>query len=75
MFWVLSNFLRKMVIKSAHFLAGRTLKVTKFHNGPDSSNVNQKASQVDCRTWQTQGVPFLPLEGLSLIEEKELKAS
>lgn len=75
MSWVLSNFLRKMMIKSARFLAGRTLNEAQFRKGPASSNGNQKASQVDCRTWQTQGVPFLPMEGLSLIEEKELKAS
>lgn len=43
--------------------------------GPDLSEVNQKKPQVDYRAGQTQGVPFLPMAGLSLTVEKELKAS
>lgn len=41
--------------------------------GPDSSQVNERASQVDGRTCQTQGVLFLPKEGLSLTGKKEKK--
>ena len=41
--------------------------------GPDSSQVNQSASQVDYRTSQTHGVFFLPREGLSLTGKKKKK--
>lgn len=43
--------------------------------GPDSSQVNERASQVDGRTCQTQGVLFLPKEGLSLTGKKKKKGT
>ena len=42
--------------------------------GPDLSQVNQRASRVDCRTCQTQGVLFLPMEGLSLAGKKGIES-
>ena len=75
MCWVLRDLLRKMVVKTACVLAGKMLNGTQFYRWARLAQVHQKASQVDHRTRQTQGVPFLPTEGLPLTEETELKGS